>query len=135
MSETAPVFRGHTLRAVIAGLLLTVPAALASPAPAGLGDGLLHPMRKVDRSAESPVLLAQASPNRGLRREAGRPPPPPPGFRYAFGDGRLNPDRGQGTARGAAQMQQFWTDTVPRQLVPGAELRPSPIEQRLLGGH
>ncbi len=45
---------------------------------------------------------------------------PPRGYAYAFGDGRLNPDRGPGTAAGAARMGRIWTDTVPRRVRPGA---------------
>lgn len=86
-----------------------------------------------ETQAEMPVL-AQAQPGVVLQRSPGRPPPPPRGFRYAFGDGRLNPDRGRGTTLGDQQMGEFWTDTVPRQLVPGAELRASPVEQRIFKG-
>lgn len=41
---------------------------------------------------------------------------PPAGYQLAWDDGRLNPLRGIGTAAGAAQMAQVWTDTVPRRL-------------------
>ncbi|MDT0682113.1 SPOR domain-containing protein [Roseicyclus sp. F158] len=39
----------------------------------------------------------------------------PPGYREAWTDGRLNPNRGPRTAVGEAQMGQVWTDDVPRQ--------------------
>ncbi|WP_170068382.1 SPOR domain-containing protein [Meinhardsimonia xiamenensis] len=42
---------------------------------------------------------------------------PPPGYRSAFKDDRLNPNRGRGTPEGEAQMAQIWTNTVPRRLV------------------
>lgn len=48
------------------------------------------------------------------------PPPrisPPPGYRAAFDDGRLNPDRGIQTAEGYAQSSLFWTQDVPRRLI------------------
>ncbi len=41
----------------------------------------------------------------------------PSGYRQAFSDGRLNPERGGQTARGEAQMNQVWTQTVPRRLI------------------
>lgn len=43
---------------------------------------------------------------------------PPAGYRPAFQDGRLNPNRGLVTHSGAVQSQQIWTRTVPRRLVP-----------------
>lgn len=43
---------------------------------------------------------------------------PPAGYRAAWDDGRLNPYRGLGTAAGEQQMQQVWTDTVPRRAAP-----------------
>lgn len=41
---------------------------------------------------------------------------PPPGYAVAWDDGRLNPYRGIGTPQGEAQMQQVWTNTVPRRI-------------------
>lgn len=42
---------------------------------------------------------------------------PPAGYRAAWEDGRINPHRGLGTARGQRQMEQVWTNTLPRRLV------------------
>jgi sporulation related protein len=41
----------------------------------------------------------------------------PAGYRQAFRDGRLNAQRGGQTARGEAQMNQVWSQTVPRRLI------------------
>ncbi len=41
----------------------------------------------------------------------------PPGYRAAWEDGRLNPNRGPQTALGDAQMSMIWTDEVPRRAV------------------
>ena len=41
----------------------------------------------------------------------------PPGFRPAWDDDRLKPNRGPQTAGGDAQMAQIWTNTVPRKLL------------------
>ena len=43
----------------------------------------------------------------------------PKGYKAAWTDGRLNPRRAMGTARGKAQMELIWTRTVPRRLVRG----------------
>lgn len=43
----------------------------------------------------------------------------PAGYKPAWSDDRLNPQRGKGTAEGDASMRQVWTDTVPqRQIAP-----------------
>lgn len=47
---------------------------------------------------------------------------PPSGYRAAWDDGRMNPYRGLAFAGGQRQMEQTWTNTVPRRLV-GTEPR------------
>jgi hypothetical protein len=42
---------------------------------------------------------------------------PPPGYRAAWDDGRMNPYRGLSFGDGQRQMEQVWTNTVPRRLV------------------
>jgi hypothetical protein len=42
---------------------------------------------------------------------------PPAGYRAAWEDDRLNPYRGVAFAGGTRQMEQVWTNTVPRRLV------------------
>ena len=41
----------------------------------------------------------------------------PLGFRSAWTDGRLNPQRGPQTAAGTEQMNLVWSQTVPRRLI------------------
>lgn len=41
---------------------------------------------------------------------------PPPGYRAAFDDGRLNPNRGPRTLEGDFQSQAIWTNETPRRL-------------------
>lgn len=45
----------------------------------------------------------------------------PEGYTKAWKDGRLNPKRGKGTARGQAQQDQVWTRDIPAQLVTNAK--------------
>jgi hypothetical protein len=42
---------------------------------------------------------------------------PPAGYRAAWDDGRMNPYRGLGGTSGQRQMEQVWTNSVPRRLV------------------
>lgn len=55
--------------------------------------------------------------------------PIPKGYRAAWDDGRLNPSRGHGTAQGQAQMEQIWTDTVPRRLIVAKPVRVTQARQ------
>ena len=54
--------------------------------------------------APAPVATKRAKPLQGSA---------PAGFRRAWDDGRLNPNRGPRTAEGDAAMAKVWTDTVP----------------------
>ncbi|MCL4066655.1 SPOR domain-containing protein [Pseudomonas sp. GX19020] len=46
-------------------------------------------------------------------------PPPPPGYKRAWEDDRLNPRRGQQTAKGIADQETVWTRSTPAELHDG----------------
>lgn len=83
------------------------------------GPQAVHPgdtIRGVDRTS---ALGRQAAPApRQLVRYAVNPPP---GYRAAWDDGRLNPYRGITVADGQRQMEQVWTNALPRRLVGSPE--------------
>ncbi len=56
----------------------------------------------------------------GVTGVSARPVVIPAGYSAAWDDGRLNPNRGPRTELGDAQMNQVWTQTVPRRLVTAA---------------
>jgi len=86
------------------------------------------PRPRVDTSVPAPVLRAPAQQPRITDQTLIAPPAVaaaraatvrsvPPGYRPAFDDGRFNPYRAVQTREGRRQMQQVWTDTVPRRLI------------------
>ena len=90
------------------------------PAGSPVGVALTDPV------AHAPVARAGHDPVRVARQSAARPavrvatatvPTPPPGYKLAWTDDRLNPQRGQGTAAGQAAQDQIWTRQVPAKLV------------------
>ena len=76
---------------------------VATPVPAALV------IRRTRTVATPSVAVAVVRPQGGIRV--------PAGFRSAWTDDRLNPNRGPQTERGNAQMELVWTNTVPRRLV------------------
>ncbi len=105
------VSRDRTLLCGFEPTLVTAaaPAAPAVAAPAATSSK----QAKKSVTAPSPVVTVSA-PATTAKNVA---PVIPKGFRAAWTDGRLNPNRGARTEIGNAQMAQIWTDTVPARLV------------------
>lgn len=90
-------------------LATVAPAAASVAAPAAASSK----QAKKSVPAAAPVVTVSA-PTTTAKNVA---PVIPKGFRAAWTDGRLNPNRGARTEIGNAQMAQIWTDTVPARLV------------------
>jgi SPOR domain len=84
------------------------------PAGSGVGASLTEPQYATAQGTGHPARSATA------------PALPPPGYRAAWQDDRLNPNRGQGTAAGQAQQDQVWTRDVPARLVSQTDAAPAP---------
>ncbi|WP_439138414.1 hypothetical protein [Roseicyclus sp.] len=79
------------------------------------GPQAVHPgdaARGVDRTS---ALGGTAQP--AIRQLVRYQVNPPAGYRAAWDDGRLNPYRGLSVAGGQRQMEQVWTNSLPRRLV------------------
>ncbi|MGR3662705.1 MAG: SPOR domain-containing protein [Paracoccaceae bacterium] len=115
-------------RELVCGFAPTVTAAVPNSTPK-----VVEPAMAVEAAAvvASPEIVASPPAKKVVRRTAPRPvsiavaPAPKPssfkvprGFRVAWTDGRLNPNRGPRTAKGDAQMDMIWQHTIPRQLLP-----------------
>ncbi len=77
--------------------------------------------------------LPHASPAARPRPGAAPPAPVmavriPEGYRPAWDDGRLNPDRGPRSAAQSERMHRIWTRTVPMRLVDAAGAKPPPAQ-------
>ncbi|SDK72112.1 SPOR domain-containing protein [Aliiruegeria lutimaris] len=67
--------------------------------------------------AEAALVLASGDAANEVAKPIYKLPKPPSGYRYAFGEGRHNPNRGERTLAGTAEMNRVWTQDVPRKLV------------------
>jgi hypothetical protein len=88
------------------------------PSGSRVGAALAEP---VARLASDPVRIADAGyatvPTPGRTRVSEVAATPPQGYRLAWTDDRLNPQRGRGTQAGWVAQDQTWTRDVPSGLV------------------
>jgi len=85
-----------------------------APPGAALTDPGAH--GTVARAAHDPAGLA-ARPGYTTYTVTSAAPTPPKGYKLAWTDDRLNPQRGRGSAQGTAAQDQIWTREVPARLV------------------
>ena len=89
------------------------------PAPVAVQPSYTQPVplrRTAAYAAPAPVRIAPSSTYQ-QQVSTTRRVHIPAGYKPAWTDDRLNPKRGHQTARGKAQMELVWTNTVPRYLV------------------
>ncbi|MDZ4311443.1 MAG: SPOR domain-containing protein [Cypionkella sp.] len=84
------------------------------PRGAGVGAALSEPVQvaRADHAGVGRVAVASTYASAELPEVA-----VPKGYKLAWTDDRLNPQRGIGTAQGQAAQDQLWTRTVPARLV------------------
>lgn len=114
-ASTAPVVSEPQIRAapVVANARRAAPAPVAAP---------VHPApvrRVVSATPPAPRIAAQRSTAaaNSLTAPAVAPVRTPKGYRKAWNDDRLNPNRGKQLLSGALQTALIWTQTVPRHLI------------------
>ncbi|QYZ68856.1 SPOR domain-containing protein [Neotabrizicola shimadae] len=92
-------------------------AAPTYPPGAGLAPSI-SPRQGASTAGTTARAAAPRAPAAGTQvATADAMPPLPPGYKRAWTDDRLNPNRGKGTAEGWAQQDQVWTRTVPAEPV------------------
>lgn len=85
------------------------------PQGAGVGAALSGPVQVARGNSGG----AQGGYVEGSAAASDAVPTPPKGYKLAWKDDRLNPNRGKGTAQGWADQAQVWTNEVPARLVAG----------------
>lgn len=88
----------------------------------GISDAQLNRYSEARPTGNAPVVIGVPAPSGAVRMVRGdsyvpvESVNPPPGYKAAWRDDRLNPNRG-GTVAGHQQMMQVWNDKVPQAMV------------------
>lgn len=92
-------------------------AAPTYPPGAGLAPSISPGVGNATRASAAAGTSTRTTAPAPQVASADAMPPLPPGYKRAWTDDRLNPNRGKGTAEGWAQQDQIWTRTVPAEPV------------------
>lgn len=107
----------------------------------GAAEAVAGPVEKPGPRAKAPKATAKSAP---APKAVTKPAPkvvadtaketaeyplmkPPPGYKLAWKDGRLNPNRGKQTVEGFLDMDGIWTRTAPAELREESGIKRSPV--------